>query len=482
MCVMFILTRLHSHLYIFEYPFLFGLLYCLEPSREQLEALAGASNPPAAASSQQTKRKSKPLSSQAAPAKPKLSAASLTVRRGRLGPNFFSTDSEFPHHRQLGHLMSVVCGYLTAYAFEDALGCFYPHLLANSRSSYVALLAVAFAVVESSRISAGMVPAKVMAVVAGLAWIVSASLILGGDYAGFVRFDYAFDALKVAMVEMLAKRLGFENADAERYARGCALVARLLVALVASLLSMCVAAPARYFSKLDFGLYCDYQEDVQDHRDDPYYLGKPTPSTMLKVIIDYVGPASVVFLWCVSPRPDGGFGSWRVMALMACCFWKFATLRIRLQCYLDGAVDAYRGFWAERMATSDAEAGRKTSVQVISNSYYLILITMAYVAPTLIPLLLLFVAKLDGGVSIGLCPVKSDLEISPMSVFAQEVVSFLAWWGTASYVLFASASVSYEFVAKTLDPGARERGMRAPPMSSSSERRRQKRMMRQGCA
>lgn len=378
--------------------------------------------------------------------------------------------------------MSVACGYLMAYAFEEALGCFYPRLLANSRSAYVALLAVAFAVVESSRISVGMVPAKAMLVIAGLAWIVSASLILGGDYAGFVRFDHAFDALRMAMVEMLMKRLGFENADAERYAKGWALLARLLVALVASLLSMCVAAPARYFSKLDFGLYCDYQEDVQDHRDDPYYLGKPTPWTMLKITVDYVGAAAVVFLWCVSPRLDGGFGSWRLLALMACSFWKFLTMRIRLQSYLDGAVDAYRGFWAERMATNDAEAGRRTSVMVISNSYYLILITMAYVAPTLIPLLLLFVAKLDGGVSIGLCPVKSELEISPMGVFAREVISFLAWWGTASYVMFASASVCYEFVAKTLDPGARDRGMRAPPASSSSERRRQKRMMRQGCA
>lgn len=479
MCVMFILTRLQAHLYIFERPFLFDLIYCLEPSREQLEAIArlSATFTNTNTSTQYAKRKAK--SAAQTTSKQKLSASSLTVRRAKLGAAFFSSEAEFPHHKQLDQLMTVCCGYFAAYAFEEITGCFYPKLLVNSRSAYVAAFGVAFAVVEALRISSGMASGRVLLVLGGIAWIIASFLIMGGDFASFVRFDLAFSALMNSISASLKRRFAYDDAAALLFARRLAIGARLLVALMASLLSTSMAAPARYFSRLDYGLYREYREEELDHQDDPYYLGKPTPFSILKVALDYVASAFVILLWCINPREDGWFGSWRLFALLACMFVRFASMRVRLQRYLDSAIDAYRSFWAEKSTTNAVEAGKRTSVKVISNSYFLMLVTMAYVVPMIIPVMLLFVAKLDGAVRLGVCPAFSPGAIPPMTVFVREIAAFLAWWSVATYILFAAVSLCYESIAQILDPGMRERGMKLPPPSSSSERRKQKRMMRQ---
>lgn len=479
MCVMFVLTRLHAHFYIFEHPLLFGLIYCLEPSRPQLEAISRLSGPSTSSNttSNPAKRKTKPQA-QTAP-KPKLTASSLTVRRTILSATFFSSEAEFPHHRQLDHLLTLCCGFFASYAFEEAASCFFPTLLANSRSTYVAVFCVAFAVIEALRISLGMASGRLLLVLGGMAWLVASFLIMGGDFATFVHFDQAFGRLTDSMSALLKGRLAYDDAAALLYARRVAVGARLFVALAASFISTSVAAPARYFSRLDYGLFCEYRDDEMDRRDDPYYLGKPTQFTILKVALDYVIPASVVFLWCVNPREDGWFGSWRLLALIACVLVRFFTVRIRLQGYLDSAIDAYRSFWTEKSMTNIVEAGKRISVKVISNSYFLLLITSAYVAPAVIPLMLIFVAKSDGAVQFGVCPVASSRELSPLTVFVREIAAFLAWWSIASYTLFATLSLCYECLVQVLDPGARERGIKLPPPSSSSERRKQKRMMRQ---
>lgn len=401
------------------------------------------------------------------------------MRRAKVGAAFFSSEAEFPHHKQLDQLMTLCCGYLAAYAFEVAVGCFYPKLLTNSRSAYVAVFGVAFAVVEALKISLGMASGRVLLVLAGIAWMVASFLIMGGDFTNFVHFDQAFGGLMQSVSALLSERFTYDEAAALLLARRLAIGARLFVALVASLLSTSLAAPARYFSRLDYGLYREYREDEMDHQDDPYYLGKPNPFTILKVALDYVVSAVVVFLWCVNPRKDGRFGSWRLFALMVCVFVRFVSMRIRLQSYLDSAIDAYRSFWAEKSITNAVEAGKRTSVKVISNSYFLALVTMAYVVPMIIPLMLLFVTKLDGAVQLGICPAFALREQPPITVFMREITAFLAWWSIASYTLFAAVSLCYESVAHILDPGMRERGMKLPPPSSSSERRRQKRMMRQ---
>lgn len=485
LCVMFVLTRLHRHYYIFEHPFLFGLIYCLEPAGDQLEAIMKASS--SAKSSQPAQGGKK--TGKAIPAKPsastpktKLSAASLSVRRNVLRETFFSSEAEFPHHRELDHLMAICCGYFAAYTFEETVGCFYPDLLVNKRSAYVAMFGVGFAIVESLRISVGMTSVRIMLILGGMAWLVALFIISGGDFVSFVRFDEAFAGLGQFAVSILTGRLSVDEKTANIYAGRAAMAGRLFVATVAALISASVAAPARYFSKLDYDIHQEYREEEHIHRDDPYYLGRPTAFTVLKIALDYVVSSLAVFMWCVSPRGTGPYGGWRIIALIACVYVRFATLRIRLQAYLDGAIDGYRSFWAEKSVSNAMEAGRRTTIQVIRNSFYLIMITMVYVGPAVIPLLLASMAKLDGAVNMGICPVVSSKVIQPSEIFAREVAAFLSWWCIASYVSFAFISIGYEAVVNLIDPGARDRRLKLPPASSSSERRKQKRMMRQGTA
>lgn len=485
MCVMFVLTRLHRHYYIFEHPFLFGLIYCLQPAGDQLEAIMKASSsaqPSQPAQSGKKRGKPIPAKPSAATPKTKLSAASLSVRRNLLTETFFSSEAEFPHHRELDHLMAICCGYFAAHAFEETVGCFYPHLLANKRSAYVAVFGVGFAIVESLRISVGMTSVRIMLILGGMAWLVALFLISGGDFVSFIRFDEAFAGLGQFVISTLTGPLMLDETTANVYAGRAAMMGRLFVATVAALISASVAAPARYFSKLDYELHLEYREEEHIHRDDPYYLGRPTAFTMLKIALDYVVPALALFMWCVSPRGTGPYGAWRIMVLLACVYVRFATLRIRLQAYLDGAVDGYRSFWAEKSVSNAEEAGRRTTIQVIRNSFYLIMITMVYVSPAVISLLLACVAKLDGAVSMGICPVGSSKVVQPNEIFAREVAAFLSWWCIASYLSFACISIAYEAVVNTIDPAARDRRVKLPPASSSSERRKQKRMMRQGTA
>lgn len=484
MCVMFILTRLHRHYYIFEKPFLFGLIYCLEPDRGEVEAVMRASSTskasqPSSTQSNKSKGKKVPTRQATQAPKSKYSATSLTVRRNILNETFFSAEAEFPHHRQFDHLMAICCGYLAAYAFEEAMGCFYPNFLANKRSAYVAVFGVGFALYEAIRISIGMTSLNVMCGLGVLGGLAALSVISAGDFSNFVKFDEAFESLGEILASVFTNRLNFNSSSASMYAKRIAMMGRFLVAILAGLISASAAAPARYFSKLDFEMHYEYREDERDRRDDPYYLGRPTATTMLKVALDYAVPFLAVFFWCVSPRADGGFGQWRIVVLLACVVCRFLTLRLRLQAYLDAAIDGYRSFWTSKASLSLEEATQNTSVQVLRNSFYLMMITVLYISPAAVPFLLACVAKLDGAVRMGVCPVQPTVSGHVGDVFAREIAGFLAWWCVASYLLFAVMSVSYEFVIEVMDPNARERRMKAPPPVSSSERRKQRRIMRQ---
>lgn len=485
MCVMFILTRLHRHYYIFENPFLFGLIYCLEPDREEVEAImrsSSTSKPSQSSQSNKTKGKQPTARASVQPPKAKYSATSLTVRRNVLNETFFSEEAEFPHHRQFDHLMAICCGYFAAYAFEETVGCFYPSLLANKRSAYVAILGVGFALFEAIRISVGMTSVRIMCSLGVLAGLAALSVISAGNFSSFVRFDEAFESLGEVVTSVLRTRLKINVASADIWAKRIAMVGRFFVAIVAGLISASAAAPARYFSKLDYEMHYEYREDERDRRDDPYYLGRPTASTMFMVALDYVVPFLTVFLWCVSPRERGAFGQWRIVLLLGCVFCRIINLRLRLQAYLDGAIDGYRSFWTTKASLTLQQATQSTSVQVLRNSFYLMMITVLYISPAAVPFLLACVAKLDGGVRMGICPVSSVVTVQAGDIFAREVAGFLSWWCVASYLLFAVMSVSYDYVMDVMDPSARERRMKVPPPVSSSERRKQRRMMRQNTA
>ncbi|CAN8064966.1 unnamed protein product [Agarophyton chilense] len=472
MCVMFILTRLHSHFYIFERPLLFGLKYCVEPENAHLEAIAQAG----AKSSQPGKKKSRQSS---AASKTKLTASALPVRRGKISETFFPTESEFPHHRELAHITGIVCGYLAAFLFEDVVGCFFPALLANKRSVYVAVFAVCFALYELLLISTSLTSRKAMIALTAASWIVSIFLVSGGDYRNFVKFDKAFQALQSEAHSVLTGRFGVDVNKAQTYARNIAICARVLISTIAALIAASSAVPARRFSRIDYDLNLQYRMDISEHQTDPYSLGPVTSLTMVRIALDYTLPLLFAFLWTVVPRDEDMYSSWRILSLLVCVIAKGTMARIRIQGYLDGAIDAYRRFWTEKPVNGVAEAGRSCSFQVIGTSFYLILITVAYIGPPVITLLLTLVAKHDGGFRMPFCRPRGVDQGLQLETFFREIAGFLAWWSVASYALFGSMSILSEFIIDVIDPSGRDRRKKLPSASSASERRREKRLVQE---
>lgn len=478
MCVMFVLTRLHRHYYIFEKPFLFGLKHCLEPDPQQLAAIAEASasakNPQS-----QAKKKGKSTGKNSSSSKQKISVSALSIRRSTLNATFFSTEAEFPHHRELDHVMSISCGYLASYLFEDLSKCFFPELLENTRSFYVAVLGVGFAVMQSWRISIGLTSTRIMLSLTGAAWLVAMFILSAGDLPNFIMFEKAFQGLQSGISDILVSRLQLSQSDAEAYGWKLSIFMRFLVSVAAAFVAASTAAPARRFSRIDFELNRLYRKDEISEREDPYFLGRPSPLTMLMVALDYIVPLITVSFLCMTPREGEKYETWRLLALLSCVVIRFATMRIRLQSYLDGAIDAYRKFWTQKSPSGVEAAGRSASIQVAGTSFYLLMIAMAYIAPAMVPLLLTFVAKLEGGISSGFCPVSSDLEVNPFNMFAREIAAFLAWLSIASYAIFGCVSLLVEFALDILYPGARDFIGKLPMPTSASERRKQKRIMQE---
>lgn len=482
MCVMFVLTRLHRHYYIFEHPLLFGLKYCLEPLKDDIDKMmkkSSSSETTAQASNSGNKKKKNPQ----AASKNKSSSPSLTIRRSKLNELFFSTESEFPHHRELDHLMAIFCGYFAAFLFEGTCTCFFPGLLSNRRSLYVGIVGIGFSIWEALRISKSMTSGRTLLMLGGITWLIAMFITSAGDYHSFVRFDEAFSDFRQYVIFFLNKHLQFDEKKAASYARIGTVLARFFVATVAALISTSVAVPARHFSKLDYVMHQEYCEDEQALQGDPYYLGRPSVRAMFIIAMDYVIPTVTVCLWCIRPRGKGSYGGWRLSVLLLCVLIRIFNIRIRLQMYLDAAIDGYRSFWKDKASSNARAAGKQTAVHVISNSYFLLTITMAYVAPTIMLLVLILMAKLDGGVNLGICPKPSTSVILSNEIFAREIAGFLAWWCIASLVTFSIISVSYEALADVLDASGRDRRrMKLPPVTTSSERRKQKRLMREKAA
>ncbi|PXF47199.1 hypothetical protein BWQ96_02974 [Gracilariopsis chorda] len=473
MCVMFVLTRLHSHFYIFEHPLLFGLKYCIEPDKNDLAAIAEATNK----GLQPGKKKGRQSSSTSKSTK--ITVTALPVRRAKIDHAFFPSEAEFPHHRELAHVTGIVCGYLAAFLFEDTMGCFFPGLLSNRRSVYVALFAVGFAVYEALKISISLTSKRVVIALAGASWIVALFGVSAGDFSNFIKFDKAFTALSEEVTIVLRDVMDFEPEKVELYATSMTVFVRILVTVVAALIAASTAVPARRFSRIDYDLNLQYRMDEADRRNDPYALGPPTPLTMMRIALDYVVPLGTAFLWAVSPRDEDFYSGWRLIGILLCVAVRFGMARIRIQGYLDGAIDAYRRFWAEKSVNGVVEAGRNCSFQVMGTSFYVMLITMAYVAPALSPLIFALVAKHDGGFRPGFC--RSGLLDNDRltDTFYREIGGFLAWWSLASYATFATVSLLSEFLVDFIDPTGRDRRGKLPVATSSSEKRREKRLLQE---
>lgn len=454
MCVLFVLTRLQTHLYIFEAPLLFNLIYTLQPTTADLQALS-------------TNKKASSLTT-----------SSLPVRRLQISAQFFSASTDLPHHKHLSHLLSLFIAFLSAYLFEDIVSCFFPNLLSNTRSTYVAFFSLAFTLAKALHVSFSLCPPRFLIPLFFLSFLLSTPLVLSRD-SSFVHLHTSFNTLSSYLTDHFANLFQMSATSATSLASNITIFSRVVLILLSSLIPTALFAPARFFASLDYTLYKTYTTDLSHHSNDPYFLGTPTFFVMFLIILDYVLPLSLLSLSLLIPRPTSSLPVFRLISLCAILFLRLATLRIRIQLYLDRAVDYFRDFWVERPTLGVIEAAKRTQSRVLSNWYHICLIVIAYVSPIVISSVSLLVAKLDGGVTLGFPLCKTGIQ--NVTGWGAEMGMFLSWWSMASWTVWATAGVGYEAMVDALGVGAnRAQVARGIPSTSGKERRRMKRLMKEG--
>lgn len=500
MSVMFILTRLHQHFHIFEVAIFFGLKYCIQPDRQLLERFSSnnSSQPSSSSSSTPTVVKRDTLTMAAAAgasigpggatsSKHKLTVAALPVRRAKITPLFFSADSDFPYHDSVHHVLCLCCGYLAALLFESFLSCRFPHFLINTRSFYVAFFTIGYVVTLAWRISIFLSSLRVMLLFGAFSALVTLVLLSLGDRSPVFRSATAFDALYHALFIFLRARVHLEALGAARVASRIVSVMRIIFPALVAVCVTAIVVPARRFSMLDFRLRSEYLADKRDVAEDPYALPPPTLLTMLHLTGDYAAVLLCVVAFVLSgmertPHALHAVSMTRALFIVTAVLLHLSLLRLRLQAYLDGAIDAFRRFWRLRVTMSVSDALTIATRNVVSTTYYLPMLCMAYLMSVIPPLLFVSVGLFNGhgGMHrLAVCRPAPVYILHPVRVFIGEVAPFMAWFLVAAYVVFASLSFCTEVLFHAAGLSEEGRPVKLPTSNSASERRRLKRLHQQ---
>lgn len=469
MSVMFILTQVHRYVFLFEVPLFFGLKYCQSPNQRLLEQVINS------------------------PGKPNLSV--LPARRVKLDESFFAFNINLPYYRDVHYILCLSVAYVVASLFELFVSCRFPAILLTMRSSYVAIFIIAYITTQLWSISIFLSSTRVMLIIAALSTLATLVLLSLADP------QVAFSALHQAIYLVLRSRIELSESQAEVWATRLSLVFRIVTVGFIAMSAASVIVPSRRFSLLDYRLRKDYlQEQVNENRTDStiyagdaYSLPPPTIRSMISVVMDYIGP--VVCTAFAAAAVSGSYHRPQPMSLKAALLLaipvviRFVTMRLRLQAFLDGALDAFRRFSA--MRATDANVAVRNLLQTVSGTvHYLPMIATAYIGPPIMITTLLLVSVVDGDVgavgSMGragsLC---RNVMIKgpglPLSIFIGRMAGFAAWVITAMYAAFSMLSFAVEVATEGFSAGslaarnkARARGNAEP---TASQRRRMRRMM-----
>lgn len=334
---------------------------------------------------------------------------------------------------------------------------------------------------------------------------VSALLILiglsaGGDgVGGVMEGQRAFRALRAALF-ILARSSrggmaisGGDEGKAEILAGWGMAIGRAVVVGVAALAAASVVVPARRFSLLDFRARREFLavSDAQSRTAaaaaaaaaDACAPPVPSTSTLLRLAVDYAAPALAFFWVWLTPRSQKAtpLAAWRVYVLLGAVAVRIAQARPRLQAYLDGAADAMRRPLRERGAAPSTDVARAVIRTVVGTSFYLPMLALAYVAPLVVPALLLGVAAFDGDTAsfLPMCRPPQLVALHPARVFVAEVTMFFAWLILAAYLVFSVISFVTELAFDAAGLATPRKPHKLPAALTASERRRQKRLLQQ---
>lgn len=487
--VLFVFTRIHDHMFIFEVPLFFGLYYCMKPEAKALDKTTNTSSS-SSTSSTGTSIMPSSGSSSSVPLKGKLTMSSLPLRRQEIGPTFFASQAELPYLRALHHMLSLFCAYVAAAAFEGFMSCRFPTVLLNKRSIYVALFTTGYALTYLWRLSLFLSSVRVMLLFTALSALLTLFVFSAGDVVAVVRTDSAFAALRQAVYIIMRARLRLPHEISLTYAGRVTAVARVLVIALASALAAAVVVPARRFSMLDYRVRQHFMSTDDNHPTtgsslavDPYALPPPTTITVGRIAADYAIPMLSVTWLAMTPRSVAvsPMDSWRLLMLLCAVCVRAAQARLRLQSYLDGAVDAYRRFWRDRTAMPSTDAAHAAVRTVLGTTFYLPMLGISYTAPLVIPVLLLGIAMLDGdvGTRLPFCKALPHGPLFPAGIFVVEIASFLAWLIIMSYLLFSALSFATEVAFEAAGFASTPKPPKLTTTPTASQRRRQKRFMQQ---
>lgn len=451
MSVMFILTRLHHHFYIFERPLLFGLYYILEPDPSHLQALDRlTSSISSTASSTSTSTSTSATSSKISKLRP--TAATLPLRITKLSAGFFPPDPQ-PYHREFSHLLSLLLATLAAAIFEAVLAFLFPHLLANSRAQHLAVFTLCYTLFHLAQISISLASARILLTLATMAAIPSALLVLSPSAAPLTHFAPSSANLRAVALHFFVHVLQFPSTTAASLATRLVIMLRLALAAIAAMFVACVAVPARRVSLLDVRLRTRLLADVTDEQvQEPYEPEPPSRMAAFIIAVEYAIGIATTLLPIVADMSRAS----RVILPILWVIVRLLAARSRMQAFLYEAVSAYRAFWPDRSTRGTTVAGATARKTVHGTTHFVFLVAVAYVGP-----------------AVGVAVIAA---VAPKQGFVGEAATFLAWAGVAAYTLFAVLSVAVEALAKVADD-APERKSKVPVPSSGSERRRERRMM-----
>lgn len=407
-----------------------------------------------------------------------------------IGSAFFSSQAELPYLKNLHHTLSLLCAYAAAAAFEGFLSCRFPTVLLNRRSIYVALFTAGYALTQLWRISLFLSSVRVMLLFTALSALLTLFVFSAGDNFAIVRTDSAFGALRQASYITLRARLRLPHEIAWMHAGRLTAVARVIVVALASALAAAVVVPARRFSMLDYRMRQEFMASDESRSPagscpaaDPYALPSPTGIIISRIAVDYAIPMLSVIWVALTPRSttSSPMASWRLLILLCAVCVRAAQARLRLQSYLDGAIDAYRRFWRDRGTMPAVDAARITVRTVLGTSFYLPMLGMSYIAPLVIPVLFLGIATFDGdaGPRLTFCKASPQGPLFPAWIFVAEIASFLAWLIITSYIVFSVLSFTTEVAFEAAGFAKPVNSPKLTIAPTASQRRRQKRIMQQ---
>jgi Predicted transmembrane protein 161AB len=464
----------------------FGLYFCKEPTPNQLAALAvareqSAGNVPVRTVGKGKKKVSKAKVASTPKNEDKPDGSLLPLIRAKVQAEMFLAETELPKVVEFDHILGMSLAYLMSYLAEEFFLCYFPDsTVVASQIQWFAALILCMGLWELASMSISMSSVTVWAGIGIVSAVGALATIANGDTVYLFQLDSGFGGLKAWIEFMLIERFSVGELKALRHALRFTTAARVLVSLLGGGLAACLAVPARRFARYDYDLYQRYRRNDEDISEDPYTLPRPTHWVILGLALDHILPLVALgsFVTAKPHVPEPSFRPLSLALMTAALVLRLGLGRIRLQAYLDGAINAFREFSEERSGKI-LEAGRNVRVRTLSTYYFLPTVGCMYTCGPIITLMLALTAKRSGNMTFGLCRLPKSVAPVNLHQSSGEIIGFLAWFAMSAHSLFSFLSLGLDALLDYADP-ATKRADNAPGRTfKASTRRRLRRMQAQ---